>query len=92
MYPSLVNYMKGRTRCPECKHEFVLDIPDTDKKHEAVCPNCETKFTLRRKVESDETENGCYWEEHGEPRKTILSSIKPHTNKPKIIAILEPIF
>jgi len=82
-------YMKGKTKCPECKHEFVVDIPTSDKKHETACPKCDTEFTIKvpdsPKEESDEE---CYWEEHGEPRKTILSSIKPHTNKPKIAAII----
>ena len=36
----------------------------------------------------EESEDGCFWEEHGEPRKTILSSIKPKTDKPKIAAII----
>ena len=80
--------MKGRTKCPECKHEFVLDVPSNGKKHKAVCPNCETKFTVRAKCTTDESDGECYWEEYGEPRKTILSSIKPKTNKPKIVAII----
>jgi len=80
--------MKGRTKCPECKQEFVLDIPTDGKRHEAVCPNCEKKFIIRTKCSPKESEDGCYWEEHGEPRKTILSSIKPKTNKPKIAVII----
>ena len=80
--------MKGRTKCPECEHEFVLDISPGGKKYEAVCPNCENKFIIRTTSLSQESEDGCYWEEYGEPRKTILSSIKPKTNKPKIAAII----
>jgi len=80
--------MKGRTKCPECKQEFVLDIPDDGKKHEAVCPNCEKKFIIRTKCSPKESEDECYWEEYGEPRKTILSSVKTKTNKPKIAAII----
>jgi len=80
--------MKGRTRCPDCKHEFVLDIPTDKKKYEAICPNCESKFTIKTKEQQECDKNGCFWEEYGEPRKTILSSIKPKTNKPKIAAII----
>lgn len=78
--------MKGRTVCPNCKYEFILDLPE-DKKHEVICPNCRYKYLIqakRRKEEDDE----CKWEEHGEPRKTVLSKIKPRTNKPIISAIL----
>ena len=82
--------MKGRTRCPECNHEFSVDAPELCMKLDVTCPNCQHKFTItpthRKKLSSTETE--CTWEEHGEPRKTILSSIKPKTDKPRIIAIL----
>jgi hypothetical protein len=43
-------------------------------------PHCDPE------ISSDPEE--CYWEEHGEPRKTILSSIKPRTDKPMIASIL----
>jgi hypothetical protein len=79
--------MKGRTSCPKCKNEFVLDIPDDGKKHEITCPKCKEKFTIKTKCD-DTNDKECYWEEHGEPRKTILSSIRPKTNKPTIAAIL----
>lgn len=80
--------MKGRTRCPECKHEFVLDVPNDENKHDVICPNCENKFTIKAKPCKTGSEKECFWEEHGEPRKTILSSIKPKTTKPKIAAII----
>jgi hypothetical protein len=35
-----------------------------------------------------DVEADCDWEEHGEPRKTILSSIKPRTDKPMIASLL----
>jgi len=38
--------MKGRTTCPKCKHEFVLDVPDDSENCEIVCPNCGDKFTI----------------------------------------------
>jgi len=80
--------MKGKTTCPECKHEFVLDVPDDRDKHDAVCPKCSHKFTIKTKSYKGKPEEECSWEEHGEPRKTILSSIKPLTRKPAIAAIL----
>lgn len=80
--------MKGRTTCPKCKHEFLLDVPDGRKKHEAICPKCNNKFTIQPTEHDQKAGEECYWEEHGEPRKTILSSIKPKTNKPMVAAIL----
>ena len=80
--------MKGRTICPKCKHEFVLDVPNKQKKYEATCPKCKNKFTIQTTSCDPDKDKECYWEEHGEPRKTILSSIKPKTDKPMIVAIL----
>ena len=77
--------MKGRTVCPNCKYEFILDLPE-DKKHEVTCPNCKHKYVIQAKCKKSEDE--CKWEEHGEPRKTVLSKIRPKTNKPMISAIL----
>ena len=88
LYPAVVNSMKGRTKCPNCKHEFLLDLPQDSKKIKLVCPNCENEFTIQAKRSSDKSEKKCYWEEYGEPRKTILSSIKPKTNKPMIAIII----
>ena len=80
--------MKGRTTCPKCKHEFVLDAPDNGGKYKVVCPNCGDKFTIKPTSCDPKSEDECFWEEHGEPRKTILSAIKPRTNKPTIAAVL----
>lgn len=82
--------MKGRTRCPECDHEFTVDAPDHCRKLDVACPNCQHDFTitLTSSKTSSPNEPECSWEEHGEPRKTILSSIKPKTDKPGIIALL----
>ena len=77
--------MKGKATCPECKHKFVVDLPDGKKKHKVACPKCKTNFNIQPKCKDDEE---CSWEEHGEPRKTILSKIKPRTNKPLIAAII----
>lgn len=74
--------------CPKCKHEFVLDIAEDDKKHEIVCPKCKNKFTILAKCKGSKSDDECSWEEHGEPRKTVLSKIKPRTNRPMIAVIL----
>jgi len=78
--------MKGRTICPKCKHEFVLDIPEKNGKHDIVCPKCKNSFAIQAKCPNPDGE--CSWEEHGEPRKTILSSKKPRSNKPVIAGIV----
>lgn len=77
--------MKGRTTCPKCNEAFVVDAPDNIKKLNVTCPKCNNKFLITLKS-SDLGE--CSWEEHGEPRKTILSSIKPKTDKPKMVSFL----
>jgi len=63
-------------------------VPGDQDKHDAVCPKCGHKFTIKTKLCKEKSEEDCSWEEHGEPRKTILSSIKPLTNKPVMAAIL----
>ena len=84
----MVNLVKGRTTCPKCKHDFVLDIEQDDKKHEIVCPKCKHKYNILAKCTDSKSEGECSWEEHGEPRKTILSKIKPKTNRPLIAVLL----
>lgn len=78
--------MKGRTTCPKCKTEIILDIPEKGK-HEVVCPKCKNKFSIQKCDDSASFEE-CSWEEHGEPRKTVLSAIKPKTKMPMIAAII----
>jgi len=80
--------MKGRTNCPKCNHEFILDIPDDKEKYRTTCPNCNYKFTIKKSIKCEDTEDECIWEEHGEPRKTILSSMKPRTDKPMISSFI----
>jgi len=79
--------VKGRTTCPKCNHTFILDIPKSSDPININCPKCNYEFTIRTK-KSDSSDAECSWEEHGEPRKTILSKIKPRTNKPFFAAIL----
>ena len=75
---------KVRTSCPKCGNKIIVDIPDQCEEQKVVCPHCGNKFTIRPKITGEE----CSWEEHGEPRKTVLSSIKPRTNKPLIATML----
>ncbi len=80
--------MKGRTTCPKCKYEFVLDVPENTQKYDVVCPKCENKFLINIDLCNNNSAEDCSWEECGEPRKTVLSSIKPRTNRPMMVAIL----
>jgi len=80
--------MKGRTTCPKCKKEFVLDLPEDNKNHEVTCPKCNHNFSIKTKCDEKKSGAECSWEEYGEPRKTILSSMKTKTNKPLICAII----
>jgi len=80
--------MKGRTKCPKCNHDFILDIPKDKEKFRTVCQNCNHKFTIKKSIECKDLEEECIWEEHGEPRKTILSAMKPRTDKPMIASII----
>lgn len=79
---------QGRTICPSCKKEIILDLPDKLKKIEVVCPNCSNRFFIQAKADVTSSKDECLWIEHGEPRKTILSCIKPKTKKPKIAGML----
>lgn len=82
--------MKGRTTCPKCEHTFVLDAPSHVTKYSVTCPKCGHNFNINpsktsRVVDQDEDYS---WEECGEPRKTVLSSLKERTNKPMIAGTL----
>ena len=86
-FSAVSHLMKGRTNCPKCKNEIVLELPDKEK-HDVVCPKCNNKFTIKAKCDDSNANEECSWEEHGEPRKTILSSLKPKTKMPRIAAII----
>ena len=79
--------MKGKTTCPQCKYKFVMDVPDESDTHTIKCPQCNHSFIIKRSCH-EESDADCGWEEYGEPRKTILSSIKNNTNKPIIASFL----
>jgi len=79
--------MKGKTSCPNCGYDFIMDMPDDSNTHLVDCPKCAHTFSIRRAANSKSDEEQV-WEEYGEPRKTILSSIKRKTNKPLIASFL----
>jgi len=79
---------KGRTICPSCNKEIILEIPSKVKKFEVVCPHCKNKFFVQPKSDEKKSNEECLWIEHGEPRKAILSCRKTKTKKPKIAGML----
>ena len=79
--------MKGKTTCPQCSYEFVMDVPDDSETTTINCPKCSNSFVIKRTCQ-EESDDDCGWEEYGEPRKTILSSIIKKTNKPVIASFL----
>lgn len=88
--------MKGRIRCPQCGKDFTANARDDSTRVTTTCPNCGNKITVMTNESSKqkckdhalETSEECNWEERGEPRKTILSSIQPRTDKPMIASML----
>ena len=89
--------MKGRITCPKCGQHIIAEINKDVSAFTLDCPNCNHHFKAKTSqvdlsdIHSDtpiDVESDCYWEEHGEPRKTILSSIKPRTDKPMIASLL----
>ena len=32
--------LKGRTTCPKCNHDYILDIPEDTERYKTICPNC----------------------------------------------------
>jgi transcription elongation factor Elf1 len=89
--------MKGRITCPKCGEHIIAEMNREVPSFSLECPICNHRFTAKTSqvdvsnVDSDspvDVESDCYWEEHGEPRKTILSAIKPRTDKPMIASFL----
>lgn len=76
--------MKGKTICPSCNHTFIVTVPEDSETHNVVCPQCKKNFSIR----CNDKDKECGWEEYGEPRKTVLSSLKKKTNKPNIASFL----
>ena len=93
--PGLVNTrMKGRIQCPNCSKYFTADAKEGVKELTVNCTYCNHQFIVhplgapKEKCKEDANTEKCTWEEYGEPRKTILSSMKPKTDKPTIATIL----
>jgi DNA-directed RNA polymerase subunit RPC12/RpoP len=78
--------MKGKTTCPNCENEFIMDILEDKLTHRIQCPQCKHLFSIKRKC--DTNTDDCGWEEYGEPRKTILSAMRKKTNRPLIVSFL----
>ena len=86
--------MKGRIQCPNCSKQFIVEAKTGSKDIFVSCPFCQHTFHVKPSSKSnascDESKEpeDCTWEEYGEPRKTILSSMKPKTDKPMIASII----
>jgi hypothetical protein len=82
--------MKGRIQCPNCSKTFTTKKLTNSDDVLLTCPHCKNRFNIHQSDKSCKISNNeeCSWEEHGEPRKTILSSIKPRTDRPMIATIL----
>lgn len=78
--------MKGRTRCPKCDHEFIVEAPPGVEKHTVTCPKCRHVFSVL--IEKIEKASEAKWEEPGGERKTILPSSFEVTKRPLIASIL----
>ncbi len=82
--------------CPRCTKAFAADVKDSIEQETVTCPNCGYLITTEEKAKSkqhcyDASLNGvceCAWEERGEKRKTILTSIKPRTDRPMFASLL----
>lgn len=89
--------VKGSITCPKCGQHIIAEINKDVQAFTLDCPKCNHHFKVKisqvetSNIPSDskpDVEADCDWEEHGEPRKTILSSIKPRTDKPMIASLL----
>lgn len=89
---SVKSQMKGRIECPNCSKHFDIKKISDSKDTVLTCPYCNNQFNIHPSsvdqcVRKEHIEE-CDWEEHGEPRKTILSSMKPRTDRPMIATFL----
>jgi len=84
--------MKGRIECPNCSKHFDFDKISDNQDTVLTCPYCNNQFNIHPSKDEhciqDNNIIECDWEEHGEPRKTILSSMKPRTDRPMIATFL----
>ncbi|MFH1101908.1 MAG: hypothetical protein V1726_07735 [Methanobacteriota archaeon] len=81
--------MKIQVTCPQCNTQITFDENQhlTDI-HQVDCPKCHLSFTVQPSDLVPCPAPECGWEEYGEPRKTILSSMRKISNKPKIAGVL----
>ena len=82
--------MKAKTTCPQCNKSVVVDVSSDKELHELTCPHCQHVFKIKpsQNSTSKTNDNDPTWEECGEPRKTVLSKLRRHTNRPIIISFL----
>ena len=82
--------MKAKTTCPQCNKTVVVDVSTDIELHELTCPHCQHTFKIKPSQNPSTKLNGKdpTWEECGEPRKTVLSKFRRHTNRPIIISFL----
>jgi len=79
--------MKVRTTCPECSQEIITEVTSVSSSAEITCPACQHNFIIRHECAPNASED-CVWEEHGEPRKTVLSSLRYYSSKPMTASFL----
>ncbi len=82
--------MKAKTTCPQCNKSVVVDVSSDTELHEITCPHCNHNFKIKpsQNPTSSSEDKDPTWEECGEPRKTVLSKLRRHTNRPIIISFL----
>ena len=82
--------MKAKTTCPRCNKVLFVDVSTDSEPHELTCPHCQYLFKIKPSQNSSMTQKSTdpTWEECGEPRKTVLSKLRLHTNRPVVISFL----
>ena len=82
--------MKAKTTCPQCNQVLFVDVSTEAEPHELTCPHCQHLFIIKSSQNPSEDQNGGdpTWEECGESRKTVLSKLRLHTNRPVVISFL----
>jgi len=81
--------MKIQVTCPQCTTLITFEEKDhLSEIHQINCPKCYLNFTVQPSDLVPCPSPECGWEEYGTPRKTILTSTKKMSNKPKIAGFL----
>lgn len=71
--------MQVKSTCPNCHREVVTEFDKPTQQAMISCPHCEHSYTIHGTA--CPPAEVCTWEELGEPRKTVLSSIRPRTHR-----------